>query len=55
MAYAYTLHLKGSIDECLKVMDSILNITKNNPLKGVEKTEFCLYHAQVYADAGNYE
>ncbi|EAS00294.2 NMDA receptor-regulated protein (macronuclear) [Tetrahymena thermophila SB210] len=55
VAYAFSLHLKGSIEECLKVIDSIINITKNNPLKGIEKTEFCLYHAQVYADGGNYE
>lgn len=45
VAYAYSLHLKGSVEECLKVIDSIINITKNNPLKGVEKTEFSLYHA----------
>lgn len=55
VAYAFSLHLKGSIDEALKVIESINNITKNNPLKGIEKSEFTLYHAQVYADGGNYE
>lgn len=39
VAYAFSLHLKGSIDEALKVIESINNITKNNPLKGVEKSE----------------
>ena len=39
IGYAFSLHLKGSVDEALKVIDSIHNITKNNPLKGVEKSE----------------
>lgn len=55
VAYAFSLNLKGSPEESLKVIDSILNIQKNNPLKGVEKSEFALYQAQVYGDAGNVE
>ena len=39
MGYAFSLHLKGDNEEALKVIDSINNITKNNPLTGVEKSE----------------
>ena len=39
VGYAFSLHLKGDNEEALKVIDSINNITKNNPLTGVEKSE----------------
>ncbi|EGR34822.1 hypothetical protein IMG5_000490 [Ichthyophthirius multifiliis] len=54
VGYAIALHFKGEYEQTLQIIDSINTITKNNPLKGMEKSEFLIYHSQVIGDSGDY-